>query len=120
MTEEGPAYYHNFTLVHTHTHTHTHAHTHMHTHTHTHTHTTHTHTHTTHTHTHRGDSSKLLFQLGYLKVLKELALSGQLQLYNIRGVCWRVREGGRGWSVGGGGGGYVRVGGGGVWEEGGT
>ena len=43
----------------------------------------------------RGDSSKLLFQLGYLKVLKELALSGQLQLYNIRGVCWKVREDGR-------------------------
>ena len=34
----------------------------------------------------------MLFQPGYIKVLKELALSGQLQLYNMRSVCWRVRR----------------------------
>ena len=44
----------------------------------------------------RSDASKLLFQPGYLKVLKSMALSGQLQQYNIRSVVWRVRErGGR-------------------------
>ena len=40
---------------------------------------------------HRSDASKLLFQPGYLKVLKSMALSGQLQQYNIRSVVWRVR-----------------------------
>ena len=38
-------------------------------------------------------------------MLKEMAYSGDLQQYNIRGVCWRVRGGG------GGGGGGVRGGG---------
>ena len=41
----------------------------------------------------RSDASKLLFQPGYLKVLKSMAISGQLQLYNIRSVVWRVRRG---------------------------
>jgi hypothetical protein len=37
-----------------------------------------------------SDASKLLFQPGYLKVLKSMAISGQLQLYNIRSVVWRL------------------------------
>ena len=39
----------------------------------------------------RADSSKLLFQAGYIQVLKQMALSGQLQQYNIRSVCWKVQ-----------------------------
>ena len=38
----------------------------------------------------RSDGCKLLFQDGYLEVLKNLALSGELQKYSIRGVCWKV------------------------------
>ena len=38
----------------------------------------------------RNEASRLLYQSGYLKVVKEMALSGQLQQYNIRSVCWRV------------------------------
>ena len=40
----------------------------------------------------RADSSKLLFQAGYVQVLKQMALSGQLQQYNIRSVCWKVTQ----------------------------
>ena len=40
----------------------------------------------------RADSSKLLFQAGYIQVLKQMALSGQLQQYNIRSVCWKVTQ----------------------------
>ena len=38
----------------------------------------------------RGEASHLLFQPGYLHVLKQMALSGQLQMYNIRSIAWRV------------------------------
>ncbi len=38
----------------------------------------------------RNEASRLLYQSGYFKVVKEMALSGQLQQYNIRSVCWRV------------------------------
>ena len=38
----------------------------------------------------RGEASHLLFQPGYVQVLKQMALSGQLQMYNIRSVAWRV------------------------------
>lgn len=37
-----------------------------------------------------NDASRLLFQSGYMKVLKSMALSGQLQQYNIRSVVWRL------------------------------
>ena len=38
----------------------------------------------------RVEASQLLFQPGYLHVLKQMALSGQLQMYNIRSIAWRV------------------------------
>ena len=38
----------------------------------------------------RGEASQLLFQPGYIHVLKQMALSGQLQKFNIRSVAWRV------------------------------
>ncbi|XP_064397885.1 TBC1 domain family member 5-like [Halichondria panicea] len=37
-----------------------------------------------------NEASRLLYQSGYFKVVKEMALSGQLQQYNIRSVCWRL------------------------------
>lgn len=37
-----------------------------------------------------GEASQLLFQPGYIHVLKQMALSGQLQMYNIRSVAWRL------------------------------
>lgn len=38
----------------------------------------------------RNDWCKLLFQDGYLKVLKQFALSGELQRSNIRAICWKL------------------------------
>lgn len=39
---------------------------------------------------HRGEASQLLYQPGYIHVLKQMALSGQMQMYNIRSVAWRL------------------------------
>ena len=38
----------------------------------------------------RNEASQLLFQPGYIQVLKQMAMSGQMQMYNIRSVAWRV------------------------------
>ena len=38
----------------------------------------------------RSDGTKLLCQPGYLKVLKQFALSGDMFKFGIRSVCWKV------------------------------
>ena len=40
----------------------------------------------------RSDGTKLLCQPGYLKVLKQFALSGEMFKFGIRSVCWKVKR----------------------------